>query len=131
MARGLAIGHVMGHVTRRIVLSGAASGVSSILAGCASSTDGISGTVENRTASEVTVSVELIRPDGAVDLGRELDLRPGDSIEFSLTDPAEEYTLRTDVRSGPTRTDRWLTSDCRAVAITLRETAITHEFENC
>lgn len=131
MLRGLTIKHAVVSLTRRAVLAGASGGVSSILAGCASSTDSISGTVDIRTDSDATVAVELIRPDGVINLGRGRDLRPDDSIEFPWTDPAGKHALRTNVRSGATRTDQWLTSDCRAVTIALLERAIAREFEDC
>jgi hypothetical protein len=125
----------MGSISRRDVLVGGTAGVSGVLAGCLSRTggdDGVSGSVENRTDSERSVAIELIRPDGAVDFGREYDLRPTDSVAFSVAEPAPEYTLRTAIRGGGgSKTETWTTGACRRVTITLRGTGIDYTFGDC
>jgi hypothetical protein len=125
----------MDPISRRNALVGGAAGLSSVLAGCFSRTggaDSVSGSVENRTDSERTVAIELIRPDGAVDFGREYDLRPTDSVAFSVADPAPEYTLRTAIRDGGgSKTETWTTGSCRTVTVTLRGAGIDYAFGDC
>lgn len=125
----------MSSISRRNLLILGATGVSSGIAGCTSSTtsvDRVSGTIANRSGSALTVAVEMIRPDTVVDFGREYDLRQDDTIGFSLTDPVREYTLRTAIRSGgDSKTDTWRTSDCQTASITLGRNAIDYEFGDC
>ncbi|WP_132059460.1 hypothetical protein [Halorussus amylolyticus] len=88
--------------------------------------------VANETTTDQTVTVQLRTSDESVNFEQTEEISPKDAADFQLENPATEYTLTTDVESGPSKSEGWEVNSCTsAINVEIYSDRVDYIYSAC